>query len=105
MRHCLSSTEGIPERQKTGRNNHQPGTHDDWPFWSIGYLTLLTEVLLVAVNGHQYRTVLQFMHFVPSHKGLESKAERASAFLAYPRLTVAVDQHGLYGSTAHIQWS
>ena len=44
--------EGIPERQKTGRNNHQPGAHNDWPFQSIGYLSLHTEVLLVAVNGH-----------------------------------------------------
>ena len=43
------------------------------------------------------------MCFVPSHEGLESKAEWASAFLTYPGSTMAVDWHGLYGSTAHIQ--
>ena len=45
------------------------------------------------------------MRFVPSHERLKSEAERASAFFAYPGLTVAVDWHGLYGSIACIQWS
>ena len=45
------------------------------------------------------------MRFVPSHEGLKSKAKWAFAFLTYPGSTVAVNWHGLYGSTAHIQWS
>ena len=63
------------------------------------------EVLLVAVNGHRYLTVLQFMRFVPSHERLESEAEQTSAFSTYPGSTVAVDWHGIYGSAACFQWS
>ena len=48
----------------------------------------------MAIDGHQYRTVLQFMHLVSSHEGFESEAEWASAFIANTKLTVAVNQHG-----------
>ena len=38
------------------------------------------------------------MCLVPSHERLESEAKQASAFPTYPGLTMAVNQHGLYGS-------
>jgi len=69
----LHSAEGIPEREEAGRSHYRPGSLNNWPLQAISHLTLHTEVLLVSIHGHRHRTVLQFLYFVPSHEGLQSR--------------------------------
>ena len=38
------------------------------------------------------------MHLMPSHERLKSEAKQTPVFPAYPRLTLAVNRHGFYGS-------